>query len=535
MIKIEIGKIIVEVQKEKISNIMSLVYSYIRIRYLILFSFFVAILATIDSFYHGYILAYGDAESHINIAKRVVSALSPGLAQLGGIWEPLPHIMLVPFVASDFLWRTGLAGSIVFGACFVVASVFLYKLVFLLTKNKIASLIGFLLFIFNPNLLYLQSTPMTEIPLIMFSLLSVYFFAKYLYGQDKIFSLILAGLFGFFASLCRYDGWCLVMIEALAIVCFELIQKKSFGKAINRVILFGTLAFFGIVLWFLWNWTILGDPLYFNHSVYSSKSQQRDWLVRNELPAYKNLWVSFVYYFVDSSMNTGFFIFFAGLVGLFVFLFTNKKPQDYLIVLVLISPFLFNTITLYMGQTVIFVPSLTPSSFEWRLFNVRYGILMVPIAAIFFSFLFAKSNWNLKLLLIALFFFQTILFATGMNKTVSLQDGLEGLSSAKIPWDAENFLNKHYDGGLLLEDDFARSMSITRSIVPMQNIIYVGTKPYYEDSLTEPEKFARWIIMQKDDEIWKAIYDNNEVRGRLYKYFQKEYTSDRILIFRRMS
>jgi hypothetical protein len=39
--------------------------------------------------------------------------------------------------------------------------------------------------------------------------------------------------------------------------------------------------------------------------------------------------------------------------------------------------------------------------------------------------------------------------------------------------------------------------------------------------------------MQKDDEVWKHLYDDPKVQGRLYKYFSKAYTSPEILIFKR--
>src|SRR4051812_47166267 len=78
-------------------------------RAVLVLSIIASVLATWYSYAHGIIVAYGDAESHLNIAKRVVDSLTPGFAQLGGIWLPLPHILLLPFVKFDFLWRTGLA------------------------------------------------------------------------------------------------------------------------------------------------------------------------------------------------------------------------------------------------------------------------------------------------------------------------------------------------------------------------------------------------------------------------------------------
>jgi len=83
------------------------------IRAVLVISGILAVAASAWSLGHGYAVLYGDAESHLNIAKRVVDSLTPGFAQLGGIWLPLPHILLIPFVYFNVLWRTGAAGSIV--------------------------------------------------------------------------------------------------------------------------------------------------------------------------------------------------------------------------------------------------------------------------------------------------------------------------------------------------------------------------------------------------------------------------------------
>ncbi len=84
-------------------------------------------------------------------------------------------------------------------------------------------------------------------------------------------------------------------------------------------------------------------------------------------------------------------------------------------------------------------------------------------------------------------------------------------------------------------DDYARTISLIRSNIPMQHLIYIGTKPDWEESLKEPEKYANWIVMQKDDAVWRKIYDDEKLRGRLYTYFTKVYTSPDILIFKRQN
>lgn len=490
-----------------------------------------SIVASLFFLWKGNIVAYGDAESHLNIAKRIVHSITPGLAQMGGIWLPIPHLLMVPFVAIEPLYRTGLAGSIVSGTAFVVSCIFLYKIVFEITKNTTASFVAFLVFALNPNILYIQSTPMTELTLIMFFTLSTYFFIVFIRNQGNIMYLIASAFFGFCATLSRYDGWFLVIFEALIIILLYIRNRSKWKEMEGKVLLFATLAFFGVLLWMGWDYLILGDPFYFTNSQFSAKAQQQNWLARGELPAYHHIFISFFYYFVTAMSNAGILIFLVALIGVVLY-FRSTLKHRFLIALILFIPLIFNVITLFLGQSVIFIPHLTPVGFEWRLFNVRYGVMLIPAVAFFFGYLFFRLPNKGKLIILMFFILQYGLYAKGYSKIITFADGVEGLSQAKQP-DSERWMNKNYDGGLVLLDDYARAMSIIRSGIPMQNVIYIGNKPYWEESLYQPEKYVRWIIMQKDDDVWKGIYDKPIIQGRLYKYFQKAYTSKETLIFRR--
>ncbi len=529
--------------------------------WVIVFATFAAILTTLYSFQHGYITAYGDAESHLNIAKRVIGSLTPGFAQLGGIWLPLPHILLIPFVYSDFLWRTGLAGSIVSGVAFVISSLYIYKLAHLLMHNKGAAFFTALVFVMNPNILYLQSTSMTELPLIVFFILSSYFFIRFLLDDTKLLMLIAAAGFGFCASLSRYDGWALVMMEAGVLFLYYFPFKFNWGwfglqdepipfivastkqklldrwhKLEGRELLFTTLAFFGIFIWLLWSYLILGDPLYFTHSQFSANSQQMGWLAKGQLPAYHKPIMALIYYTATSMESSGTLLACIAIFGVVAFGLNKEMRYRWLILLVLFVPFFFNVLTLFLGQSIIFLPGVTPINFEWTLFNVRYGVMMVPIISLFIGYLFSQSKTFGRALIGGLLLLQCVFFFIGFTPVLALQDGLIGLSSltGKLP-DAQNWLSKNYDSGLILMDDYKRTLSIIKSPIPMQDVIYIGNKPYWEESLVAPEKYARWIIIQRDDELWNKIYEDPALNGRLYKYFTKEYTSNEILIFKRNS
>lgn len=506
-------------------------FARVKETWLIVLAAVVAFAATMFSLKNDWIVAYGDAESHLNIAKRVIDSLTPGAAQLGGIWLPLPHLMMVPFVFFNSLWRSGLAGSIVSGFCFVIGALFIYKTVFYLTGSKPAALVAYLVFIFNPNMLYMQSTPMTELPLILFFILSSYYFLRFLKNRDNLLMLILASFFGLCASASRYDGWFLVGFEGLVIALVYWPWKKNWAELEGKAVMFATVSFFGIFLWLIWDQLILGNAFYFINSQFSAKTQQQSWLLKGELPSYHNIISAVSYYLATAMANCGVIIFAVFLIGLIFFLKDRKdRVYHWLAAIVLLVPFTFNIFTLFMGQSVIFIPSLTPVGFEWRLFNVRYGLLALPVISIVFGYLFSRLKTVGRIILVTLVFVQLVMFVVGYSQPVSLNDGLVGLSNAKRP-DAEYWMKKHYDHGLVLIDDYARTLSIIRSGIPMENIIYIGNKPYWNESLKEPEKYARWIIMQKEDSVWKALYDDPAEQARLYKYFRKVYTSPEILIF----
>ena len=84
-------------------------------------------ISTYISFRTHYILAYNDAAAHLDTARRIFDSLTPGLIQIGSVWLPLLHLLLVPFVSVSWLWQTGLAGSIVSGISFVLICVFAYS------------------------------------------------------------------------------------------------------------------------------------------------------------------------------------------------------------------------------------------------------------------------------------------------------------------------------------------------------------------------------------------------------------------------
>jgi hypothetical protein len=117
--------------------------------------------AIVWSWRHGAMLNYGDAVAHLHIARRVFDSRTPRISQLGSVWLPLPHILLIPFVQNYDWWATGLAGVIPSSLSYLASCAGLYRLA-RRWLNPAAAALALVFFALNPNLLYLETTAMTE-------------------------------------------------------------------------------------------------------------------------------------------------------------------------------------------------------------------------------------------------------------------------------------------------------------------------------------------------------------------------------------
>src|SRR3989338_6134842 len=120
----------------------------------------------LNYYFNGQGLAYNDARSHLDIGRRVVEGLKPGIAQLGSVWLPLTHLLMVPTVWNDFMWHSGLSGAIQSMIGFVATGALIYLFLKELGVGIIGRFFGVAVFAANINVLYLQSTAMTELLLL---------------------------------------------------------------------------------------------------------------------------------------------------------------------------------------------------------------------------------------------------------------------------------------------------------------------------------------------------------------------------------
>lgn len=85
---------------------------------------------------HGVTAAFNDARIREMIARRVLMSQTPGLAQLGTTWLPLPFMLMLPLIWNDTLFRTGIAGSLPAMLAYVIAAVYVYRSARLFTSSR---------------------------------------------------------------------------------------------------------------------------------------------------------------------------------------------------------------------------------------------------------------------------------------------------------------------------------------------------------------------------------------------------------------
>ncbi len=319
--------------------------------------------AVLWCFRSGYLYYYGDAEAHLNIARRMVDSRTPGYEQIGSVWLPLPHLLIVPLVRHDALWQNGLAGAIPSAAAFVLAGVFLFAAVRRVFGASGPAWVATAVFALNPNLLYLQSTPMTE-PLFLACLMAL-LYCTVVFGETQS-RLALAGaaVANVAASLTRYEGWFLIPF----VTAYVLAAAKN--RRFAAAVFYGLIASLGPLYWLAHNRYFYSDFLFFFNGPYSARAIQGD-------ASYPGLhdWNKALLYFREAArLCAGTPLFWLGLAGVAAAL----VRRAFWAVLLLALPPVFYIWSVHSSRTPIFVPTLWPNSH----YNSRYGVSLLPLLAL---------------------------------------------------------------------------------------------------------------------------------------------------------
>lgn len=442
-------------------------------------------------FRHGYVLFYGDAQSHLNISRSIIDSRTPGYDQLGTVWLPLLHVICLPLVGNDRLWSTGLAGTIPVALCFVVAGLGFYLAAKEVYRSSIAAVVVVSCFVLNPNALYLGSIPMTEI--VFLAGLALLLFALFRFRRTQSKMPILVGLIASWSmSLTRYDGWFLIPFAG---ILFALFARRRRWLVL---IVFGALASLAPLYWMAHNWWETANALDFYNGPYSAVAIQggkpyygyRDWIL------------AAVYYGKAGQLCAGWCLVIVGVAGIVCAVRAKAIAP---VLFLLLTPLFYIWSIHSSGGTPIHLPQLPPYSY----YNSRYGIAVVVLAAFAAGAIVVAlpERWKKLALILPLFSIAPWLLPLSRENWICWKESRVN-SVSRRAWSAAgaDFLLAHYHPGEGIltasgTDDVAGIFC--RARIPLRDVLHVGNGPSWFATTLRPDLVHQeaWVIAQAGDSL----------------------------------
>jgi hypothetical protein len=487
----------------------------------------VSLFALSFSYSRGIMLLYGDAVAHLHIARRIVDSLNPGLTQLGSVWLPLPHLLLVPFVARMGWWQSGVAGAFPSMGAYVLGTAGIYRLARLWVEPR-SALVAVLFFALNPGLLYMQTTAMNE-PLFLaemiWAVLLIVEYGRALQaGEIKSASklLVAAGIVLVAAVYTRYDGWIFACLAWL-VAFLKMIRCKRWGSpAGGAFVLFTVMVAAAPVIWMAYCARQFGDPLDFMRGPYSAKAIDARTSTPGapHYPGWHSMPVAALYFLKAAELvattlrfaNLLLILSIAGSVAAAV----RWRARDGFTALLLWVPLPFYAYSVAYGSVPIFIPLWWPHS--W--YNTRYGMEMLPAFALSLAFLIAclpdwlAARWptiarwipiGVAVLLVAN---SAVLFRA---RPIVLDEAIAN-SRTRIPFEVAyaHALELLPQNSILLAYTSDHIGAFQRAGVALKRTINETDYYQWQPALKDPAKAADFIIATEGDKVAQAVASKPE-------------------------
>jgi len=471
-------------------------------------------------------LNYGDAVAHLHIARRVFDAHQPRLTELGSVWLPLPHLLLIPFVQIYSWWASGWAGVIPSALAYLATCAGIYRLVrHWLPPAPSALALSF--FALNPNLLYLQTTAMTE-PLFICEMVWVaVWLVEWRESLDtdpgKTRNLIWCIVVVLVAAVfTRYDGWIMAFVAwtCMGLVLLRRGRLRSLSFWIASVLLLAA-----PVTWLVYNSVNFGDWLYFLRGPYSAKAIE----IRTSVPGFPphpgwhNPWVALIFFVkaaeLDAAaMTWGNVLLTLSLLGTaWAWLVARKRAFTW--ALLLWFPVAFYAYSISYGSVPIFLPVWWPHS--W--YNLRYGMELLPAFVLGLGFTAqlvlaavtefkprAINPWWERCAAGALFAVVVLNVALMLRERPQVYVEGTKIIEARRPYDEQippalRALLAERPRGVVLMDTSVYPEIVAFTGIPLRQTICESDLEIYSAALAAPATHADIVLAFDGDEIDRAV------------------------------
>lgn len=503
----------------------------------------VSVVSFLYFFLNGMTNVYGDGVAHVNIARKVVD--SPDASawrryiQIGSPWLPLQTVLMLPLVANDWLWQTGVAGSVVSMLSFVIAAASLYLFasdVFSGEEGQWKTLLPLIsvgIFLFNPSVLYMQSTPMTE-TIFMASLLTSAYLLQHWVSRQTTGRLLVAALAMTVGTLVRYEAW---PVAALSILIVLLISAGDWKVRIRNFAFFSAILATGPIYWLWHNWAIYGNALEF---LTGPNSARGIYLQNGAHDGWATIFIGhplldFLIMAVAVAVAAGPFVLLMSVGGFARLVVAGRRdllkasPAFLLTV-----PFFFEVFSVYRGEIQLFPLS------AFGLQNARYGLPHIVAVALFApaAILFFKSSarqWAAVASCVIVVAQYGYSISEGPSQLAMYQEGYRnGVNSraAREHVKVAAFLRSNPPRRLILMHTGALGPVVSQAGLGFSGIIHEGTLRWHQFDEQIPADVGT-VITQQGDPLDIRMRERPSLALDLATNFQQELSVGNIRVFAR--
>lgn len=455
---------------------------------------------------------YGDGIAHLNIARKIVDLDTDSLwmryAQLGSPWLPLQHILMLPLIWHEHLWRSGLAGSLVSLTSYVGAVLLFFEIGRLIggqlneADSLNCGLASASVFGLNPSLLYLQTTPMSEPLFLLAVAATVYTLMRWAVARSRA-TLIVSGLVAALATLTRYEAWGLLPGGALLLFALE---HGSWQERLKTLLFWSLLAALGPLYWLWHNWVTYSNPLEFLTGYYSARgifTRQSERLGWTDFVCGRPL-LAFLLAGVAASACIGSLSTATALVGMVRALVLPIGRRLSLIYTswLLFIPFLFTIYSLVTCNIQIYPFSAV------ALLNVRYGMGLLPALAA------VVALWRGRSLLLVLFLVigqYCWMLTDGYRELAVVQEPLRNniqTREARARSYLEAWLQQHPPDRKVLIYSGEAGRTILHGGLNFRDLVIF----YDGEHLAKLQPEIRTVIVAEGDELWLQLQQIEEFK-----------------------
>ena len=473
---------------------------------------------------HHTLLLYGDAVAHLHIARRVFDSITPGYRQLGSVWLPLPHILLLPFVMNMVWWQSGLAGACVSVPGYVLGCAGLFRL----SREWLdlpAAVVVTAFYGLNPGLLYMATTAMTE-PLFLaemiWAVLLIVLYQRALLtekedGKRSASRLLIgAGLVLVCAIFTRYDGWIYAAVAWL-FATWRLLAGRR-GRAwrepvVGAWILFTAMLVAAPALWLAYNAKQFGDPLDFMRGPYSARAIEVKTTPLGSAPhpGFHDMRAAALYFLKAAQLGAappalGRLLCWLSAAGTLAALWLFRRRQIWP-VLLFWAPLPFYAYSVAYGSVPIFIPTWRP--YSW--YNTRYGMELLPAFALFAGCLLpllARQAPKYRFYVVLVSFCAVVANSVflGRAQPLVLQEAVvNARSRTALEHALTNELLQISGQGLILMRVSSYVGAVQQAGIPLRQIVNEGDYLTWQHALQNPARSVASVVAFDGDAVAEAV------------------------------